>query len=149
MASPLTGVYQFGVGSLVCGDGTANPEVSLVKVNGLGPSVSSQTAQRSMSAGVAVGRDVAAPLDISLDVEIWTPGDDEAAGDWWVALAAEFDAMATGLGSLWLWLPGIGHREIVGRPMGTSDDGLSSLPYGYIEMSLRWLGTTGEMTVVV
>ena len=88
MPSPLSGVYQFGVGSLVCGDGTANPEVSLVKVNGLGPSVSSQTAQRSMSAGVAVGRDVAAPLDISLDVEIWTPGDDEAAGDWWVALAA-------------------------------------------------------------
>lgn len=146
MTSPLTGPYQFGVGTLLAGDGTVNAEVSLVKVSGLGPSVVAQTAARTLGAGVAVGRDTAGPMAIDLDVEIWTPGDEAAAGAWWKTLTAEFAAQAEGLGSLWLWLP-IGHYEIVGRPRGTSDDGLVSLPHGLIEMTLRWectVGTLGE-----
>jgi hypothetical protein len=145
MPSPLTGPYQFGVGSLLAGDGTANPEVSLLSVSGLGPVVLGQVAPRSFSPGAAVGTDVSGARDIDLEVEIWTPGDDEAAGAWWVTLTTEFDAMETGTGSLWLWLPGIGHREIIGRPRGTSDDGLVSLPYGYVAMTLRWLCTAGSL----
>lgn len=145
MPSPLTGPYQFGVDDLLAGDGTANPEVSLVKVSGLGPVVLAQVTPRSMAPGAAVGVDVSGPRPIDLDVEIWTPGDDEAAGAWWTTLATKFDAQATGLGSLWVWLPGIGHREIVGRPRGTSDDGLVSLPYGYVEMTLRWECTAGTL----
>lgn len=145
MPSPLTGPYQFGAGSLLCGDGTANPQVSLVKVSGLGPTVRPSTAARTMGAGTAVGVDTDGSLDVELDVEIWTPGDDEAAGLWWLALTDEFRAMGSGLGSLWIWLPGIGHHELVGRPRGTSDDGLVSMPHGYIAMTLRWECTTGSL----
>lgn len=145
MASPLTGPYQFGVDDLLCGDGTANPEISLVAAKGLGPSVIAQVAARSLAAGAAVGVDTAGPMAIDLDVEIWTPGDDEAAGAWWKVLAGKFAAMETGLGSLWMWLPGIGHYEIVGRPRGTTDDGLVSLPDGYVAMTLRWECTAGTL----
>lgn len=145
MASPLTGEYQVGLGSLVFGYDTAAPEVSLVKVNGLGPVVLAQTAPRALAAGSAVGVDVSASRMVELDVEIFTPGDDESAGEWWIDLATAFDAMDTGLGSLYVWLPGIGHRELVGRPRGTSDDGLVSLPYGYIAMTLRWECTAGSL----
>lgn len=146
MASPLTGEYQFGVGSLVCGYDTVAPEVSIVKISGLGPSVIAQTANRAFSPGAAVGVDTSGPRMVELDVEIFTPGDDEAAGDWWVSLVTEFDANDTRTpGSLYVWLPGIGHRELVGMPRGTSDDGLVSLPYGYIAMTLRWECTAGSL----
>ena len=84
MASPLTGEYQFGVGSLVCGYDTVAPEVSIVKISGLGPSVIAQTANRAFSPGAAVGVDTSGPRMVELDVEIFTPGDDEDAGAWWV-----------------------------------------------------------------
>ncbi|MBK7450943.1 MAG: hypothetical protein IPJ47_16590 [Anaerolineales bacterium] len=80
MASPLTGEYQFGVGSLVCGYDTVAPEVSIVKISGLGPSVIAQTANRAFSPGAAVGVDTSGPRMVELDVEIFTPGDDEDAG---------------------------------------------------------------------
>ena len=163
MASPLTGEYQFGVGSLVCGYDTVAPEVSIVKISGLGPSViaqtapsaatamsRTQTANRAFSPGAVVGVDTSGPRMLELDVEIFTPGDDEAAGDWWVSLVTEFDANDTRTpGSLYVWLPGIGHRELVGMPRGTSDDGLVSLPYGYVAMTLRWECTEGTLGTVV
>lgn len=145
MTSPLTAAYQVGLGSLVFGYDTVAPEVSLVKVSGLGPSVLAQTAARSLGSGAAVGVDVSGPRMVELDVEIFTPGDAEDAGAWWVALTDAFDAMASGLGSLYVWMPGIGHRELIGRPRGTSDDGLVSLPYGFIEMTLRWECTAGSL----
>lgn len=145
MASPLTGEYQVGLGTLVFGYDTAAPEVSLVKVNGLGPVVVPQTAPRALAPGAAVGVDVSGSRMVELDVEIFTPGDDESAGEWWADLADAFDAMETGLGSLYVWFPGIGHRELVGRPRGTTDDGLVSLPYGYIVMTLRWECTAGTL----
>jgi hypothetical protein len=86
VASPLTGEYQFGVGSLVCGYDTVAPEVSIVKISGLGPSVIAQTANRAFSPGAAVGVDTSGPRMLELDVEIFTPGDDDAAGAWWLDL---------------------------------------------------------------
>lgn len=152
MPSPLTATYQFAIepaeGSpVVFGHDSPVPEVSLLKVSGLGSQVVAQASPRAMAPGAAVGVDTPGTMPVKLDVEIFTPGDDEDAGAWWLALSEAFAAVEEGaaLRKLWVWLPGIGHRELQGRPRGVSDDGLVSLPHGYIEMTLAFDVTTGSL----
>lgn len=157
MASPLTGAYQLGIsmpdpGSpLVVGHDSPVPEVSLLTVHGLGPSVQTSRAKLSLADGVAVGVDTNGSRVVKLGVEVWCIGDDEAAGEWWLALSTAFDAVKdpNEVRNLWLWFPGIGHRELTGRPLGASDDGLVSLAYGLIEMTLEFEVTTGDLGTIV
>jgi len=149
MASPLTQEFQVGIGALVLGHGSTNDEVSIVKVSGLGPQVASQTAQRTLTGGALVGVDVNASMNVEVDLEIFCVGDPDAAGQWWVDLSDAFDAVSSGTESLYIWLPGIGHRELVGRPRGLSDDGFESLPYGLIYVTARFEAIAGLGTEIV
>mgnify|MGYP003422092663 CR=1 FL=1 len=74
---------------------------------------------------------------------------DGATGDEWVSYSTMHANDTRTPGSLYVWLPGLGHRELLGMPRGTSDDGLVSLPYGYVAMTLRWECTEGTLGTVV
>lgn len=147
MASPLTAPYQVGIavpgGSpLVVGHATGTPEVSLMSLGGVGSTVNVQATGGSFTSGVAVGRDTAGVRELSLQLEVWCPGDAGAAMDLWCDLDAAFAAVGDPavLGTLWVWLPGtkFGHREMRGRPRGISDDGFESLPHGLLVVTARF-----------
>lgn len=158
MPSPLTGTYQLGIevpgGSpLVVGEASPVADVTLVSINGLGPTVLDRATPRSLASGVAVGFDTNGARQLKLTLEVFTPGDDDAAMDLWTTLNDAFEAVEEvgTLRNLWLWLPGssFGHREFVGRPRGMTDDGLVSMPHGYIEVTCAFDITTGDLGTVV
>ena len=154
MPSPLTAVYQVGIeipdaSPLVVGHASPVSTVSLLSVDGLGPSVNSQTIDLSFRSGVAVGFDTNASRMLKLTFEIFTPGEDDDAMNLWTDLNDAFEAVEDGgtLRNLWIWLPGtkFGHREFEGRPRGMTDDGLVSLPHGVIHVDCTFEVTTGTL----
>lgn len=110
-----------------------------------GGAVISRSVERSLSAGVALGRDTDGPIvftaSLSTAGSLLSPTD---AMDALVDLRSVWRASGSTTKELWLQLPGIGLCYLVGRPWAP-DVSLELAHRGVVSVMVTFLGATGEL----
>ena len=146
MTSPLTADYQVGLGSTKYGASSSTP-VSILSIKGLGSQVRSNDANYDLAAGAVAGADVADVRVVTIEMEIFDPGNASSVGTYHQAIAALFAASNT-TQTLYVRFPGIGHLSMQGRTRGMDDDGLADLPLGLVQVTCRFDALVPTMTAV-
>lgn len=144
----ITGIYQWELEGFLFGSGTG---IDLMSVKGYGPIVRAARTARSHSAGSTVGWDTDGDLELEFEMEIWQPGNPDAAGDQLAAAMAAFAAHDADLNLVELhgWLPGdLGRHKLLGRPAGLDFVLTESITRGYQPMTGRFVATEPVLVAV-